>query len=176
MSGSRRWFIAVWVAISAQACSSATPQAETKGTTEADSQAAVTAINAVRNQEIGHFSAGHADSVLALFTSDVQFLPPNEAAVQGRDGLAKWMSDTFAAATVSGQYLTSDVTVSGDLAVDRYTGVLTAKPKSGAPAVEEQLKGVHILKKQPDGTWKIAVDVWNTNAPSAPAPPPPAKK
>jgi ketosteroid isomerase-like protein len=37
----------------------------------------------------------------------------------------------------------------------------------------EQLKGVHVMRKGADGSWKIAVDVWNTDAPTPPPPPAP---
>jgi hypothetical protein len=41
--------------------------------------------------------------------------------------------------------------------------------------VTERIKGIHVMKRQPDGTWKIAQDVWNSDAPPTPPPVPPAK-
>lgn len=141
-----------------------------------DTQADVAAINTVREREITLVSAGKMDSLLALYTSDVQFMPPGEDAVSGQDGLRKWFEATLAQAALSGRYTSSNVTVSGDLAVDQYTGTLTATPKSGGAASEEHLKGFHIMKRQADGTWKIAQDLWNTDAPPPSAPPPATKK
>ena len=34
---------------------------------------------------------------------------------------------------------------------------------------------IHLLKRQPDGTWKIAQDVWNSDAPAVAPMLPPAK-
>ena len=56
--------------------------------------------------------------------------------------------------------------VSGDLAVHRFTGELTLTPKAGGDAVTEAIKGLHVLRKQADGTWKITQDVWNTDRPA----------
>jgi ketosteroid isomerase-like protein len=85
--------------------------------------------------------------------------------------LRRWLDTTFAQVTLSGQYTSSEVTVSGDWAVDRYAGTLTATPKGGGAPMQEQIKGVHIMRRDTDGTWRIAQDIWNTDA--APPPPPP---
>jgi ketosteroid isomerase-like protein len=37
-------------------------------------------------------------------------------------------------------------------------------------------KYVEIWKKQPDGSWKCAVDMFNSDLPAAPAPAAPARK
>jgi uncharacterized protein (TIGR02246 family) len=139
--------------------------------TEAD----VAAINAVRDREITLVVAGNIDSLVALYTPDVAMMPPNEPAVNGQDALRTWTEAMVSQATVSGRYTSSEVTVSGDWAVDRYAGVLTATPKAGGAPMEEQIKGVHIMKRGTDGVWRIAQDVWNTDAPPPP-PPAPAKQ
>ena len=63
---------------------------------------------------------------------------------------------------------TTDVEGRGDLAY--LTGTirqtLTAK-KPGAKPVPYDGKYVTVLKKQPDGSWKIVLDMWNENAPPA---------
>ena len=141
-----------------------------------DTTADIQAINQVREREIALAGTGNMDSLLTVFTSDVAFMPPNEPAVHGQEALRKWGEAMFGQITLNGRYTSSEVSVSGDWAVDRYTGVLTATPKAGGSPTEEQIKGVHVMKRQPDGTWRIAQDVWNSDAPPSPSPPPPAKK
>ncbi len=142
--------------------------------TQANTEADVAAINAVRDREITLVVAGNVDSLVALYTPDVAMMPPNEPAVNGQDALRKWTKTMVSQATVSGRYTSSQVTVSGDWAVDRYTGVLTVTPKAGGGPTEEQIKGVHIMQRGADGTWRIAQDVWNSDAP--PPPPAPVKR
>jgi ketosteroid isomerase-like protein len=102
-------------------------------------------------------------------------MPPDEPAVHGRDAMRKWAETVFSQMTMSGRYTSSDVTVSGDLAVVRYTGEITMTPKAGGRPATEHIKGIHVMKRQPDGSWKIAQDVWNSDAPPAPPPSTPAK-
>jgi len=147
--------------------------ASTPVNTEAD----VAAINAVREREIGFVGAGNADSLAAVYTDDVFMMPPNEPGVNGREAVRQWAQTTFGQVTMSGRYTNSQVTVAGDWAVDRYTGVLTVTPKAGGAPMEEQIKGIHVMRRDPDGSWRIAQDIWNSDAAPPPAPPPtPTKK
>lgn len=130
-----------------------------------DTTADVQAINQVREREIAAFSSGQIDSLLALFDKEFIVLPPNEPAVVGEAGMRSWMQNIFQQVTISGRYTSSDVVLSGEWAIERYTGVLTTTPKSGGKAVEEVVKGLHIYRRQADGGWRIRQDVWNTDAP-----------
>jgi ketosteroid isomerase-like protein len=80
----------------------------------------------------------------------------------------------FAQMSLTAKYTSSSVKVSGDMAVDTYAATLTITPKGGV-AMTDQIKGIHVLRKGADGTWKIAQDTWNSDAPAAAAPPPSAK-
>lgn len=131
-----------------------------------DTSADVAAINALADQEMAAFSAGDMEAIRSIFAEDVISMPPNEPAVNGHAGLDAWLTAMMEQVTVSGRYTSSDVIVSGDLAVHRFTGELTMTPKAGGDAMTETVKGVHVLRKQADGTWKITQDVWNTDQPA----------
>ena len=134
----------------------------------ADTSADVAAINAVRDHEAALAGLGNADSMMAVYSADVVMMPPGEPIVEGIEAAKRWAEATFAGASLTVNYISSQVTVSGDWAVDRYTGSLTITPKAGAAAMNEEIKGVHIMRKEADGSWKIAIDVWNPNTPPAP--------
>lgn len=153
--------------MTAFACARPAPQVDTR--------ADVAAINAVREREVALASTGDTDSLLAVYASDVHWMPPNEPAAHGEEALKKSWDAMLRQVTLNVRYTGSEVSVSGDWAVDRYTGVITATPKAGGNPIEEQIKGVHIMKRQPDGTWRIAQDVWNSDAPLSPSPPRSAK-
>ncbi|HSF99668.1 MAG TPA: SgcJ/EcaC family oxidoreductase [Vicinamibacterales bacterium] len=131
-----------------------------------DTAADVAAINALVEREIAAVSAGDMEAIWSIFAEDVISMPPNEPAVNGHAGIDAWMAAMMEQMTVSGGYTSSDVIVSGDLAVHRFTGELTLTPKAGGDAVTEAIKGLHVLRKQADGTWKITQDVWNTDRPA----------
>lgn len=166
MKNSGQWLVPVLATAAAFACARPAPQADT----EAD----VAAINGIREREVALASSGSMDSLLTVYASDVHWMPPNEPAVHGEEALRKSWEAMLGQVTLNVAYTSSEVSVSGDWAVDRYTGVITATPKAGGSPTVEQIKGVHIMKRQPDGTWRIAQDVWNSDAPAPPSPPPPA--
>lgn len=168
MKNSRQWMVPVLVTVAALAC--------TKPASKPDSQADVAAINGVRERELAFVNTGNLDSLMTVYSSDIVSMPPQEPAVTGQDGIRKWGEAMFAQVALNVRYTSSEVSVSGDWAVDRYTATLTATPKAGGSAVAETIKGVHIMKRQPDGTWRIAQDVWNSDAPLPSSPPLPATK
>jgi len=130
------------------------------------------AVDAVRNREISALNSGVADSMVTVYAEDILMMAPNEAAVTGSAALRRWIDTTFSQVTMTGRYTSSSVEVSGDLAVDHYTGEITVTPKAaGGKPMTETIKGLHILRRQADGSWKITQDIWNNDPP----PPPPAK-
>jgi len=167
------WIVLVVAAAALQGCASKAEQPAAAG--QANTEKDVAAINAVQDREIATVAAASADSLLAVVANDAEYMPPDEPAVRGHDALKKWAENMFSQGSFSGRYTSSDVTVSGDLAVARYVGELTMTPKAGGAPVTERLKGIHVMKRQPDGSWKIAQDVWNSDAPAGPPPPPAAK-
>jgi ketosteroid isomerase-like protein len=55
----------------------------------------------------------------------------------------------------------------GDLAYARGHYTMEGTPKAaGVPALREQGKFVEVLRRQPDGTWRYAVDMWSPNQPA----------
>jgi uncharacterized protein (TIGR02246 family) len=126
------------------------------------------AVDAVRNAEMAALNSGNVDSIMAVYAEDVDMMAPGVPTTRGaaavRDMLIAMMKDV----TLSGSYTTSVVEVSGDVAIDRFAGSLTMTPRAGGPAVTEMIKGLHVLRRQPDGSWKIVQDVWNVDAPPAP--------
>jgi ketosteroid isomerase-like protein len=169
MMNSGRWMLPFLLTmVTSAGCARSAPQTDT--------QADVSAINEVRERDISLVGAGDTNKLLTVYTSDVVVMPPNEPALAGHDGVRKWGEAMFGQVTITGRYTSSQVTVSGDWAADRYVGVLTVTPKAGGSPAEEKIKGVHIMKRQPNGTWLIAADIWNSDAPPPPSPAPPAKK
>jgi len=86
--------------------------------------------------------AGDWAAFASLYTEDVILMPPNGPVVEGRMAVQAWM-EPFPSFT---QYQITIVQIDGrgDLAFLRGTYSQTFK-----------------VEKQPDGTWLIAVEIWN---------------
>ena len=130
-----------------------------------DAAADEQAINAVREREITAFSAGAVDSLVAVMAPDVVIMPPDEPMIIGADAARRWAQAVANQGTVSAHYTDAKITVNGDWAIERYTGVLRVAPKTGGAATEDALKGIHIYHRQPDGSWRVVQNVWNHDAP-----------
>lgn len=142
-----------------------------------DTSADVAAIKAAQDHEIAAVASGDMDSTLAVYTADVVMMAPDQPALTGADALRTFMTAMAKDFTVSGRYTSSDVQVAGDWGISRYVGELTMTPKAaGGKPVTEAIKGIHIFQRQPDGSWKIAQDVWNMDAPASAPPAAPTKR
>ena len=108
--------------------------------------------------------SGNAAAVAAVYASDASLLAPNLPLQRGRGAIQKFWSGHFEAYTVKVEVTSDMIEGRGDLAYKMGHYRLTAVPKSkSAPGIADDGKFVEILKKQPDGTWKYAVDIFNSN-------------
>jgi uncharacterized protein (TIGR02246 family) len=131
-----------------------------------NTQADIDALKQVREREIASLRDGHPDSLVAVFTTDAVLLPPGEPAVSGSDAIRRWAQGMLDQFTIKGGYTGSDVNVAGDWAIERYSGTMSVTPKKGGASVEDRLRGIHIYRRQSDGSWRIAQDIWNSGPPA----------
>ena len=132
----------------------------------ADPAEDMAAIEAVRVAEGEAGAAGDVEAFLALLTDDVITMPPNAPLIMGKAAAKEWLEGFVAQYTVvMDSYTTDEIEVSGDLAFERYTGAWTLTSKATGESMSETMKGIHVYRKQADGSWKIARDTWNTSDP-----------
>ncbi len=146
------------IALAGAACQ---PAAEEAATTEADLEA----IKNVIEQEISAANAGDAERFLGILSGDVAVLPPNELGVRGEQARL-WLRAFFDQSAVQLEpYSNEEFVVAGDWAFHLYSYEWTVTPKAGGEPITDEGKGVHILQRQPDGSWLLAVDTWNSDLP-----------
>jgi ketosteroid isomerase-like protein len=101
------------------------------------------------------------ESLVKLYTTDVVFMPPNGAAVHGRDDLLAWFK-AFPSAThmeVSADHIEGQ----GDLAYVLGSYSMTIEPEGAPGPINDRGKFIEIRKRQPDGTWPLAADIFNSD-------------
>jgi uncharacterized protein (TIGR02246 family) len=165
---------AIFIALGLSAACDASPKSSTAtmGAEAAAVSAALSAedeaaIRAVDVEWARAASAGDANALTALYAPDATQLPPNEPVVQG-EAVKKYNANMTS--SFSGPYdvTTTAVDGRGDLAyvVGTYRATLTPKKAGAKPLPTEEGKYIEVMKKQPDGSWKIAYEMWSSNAPA----------
>ncbi len=135
-----------------------TPAAEQEvATTEAD----VEAINRERQTFRAALYSGDLDILMALWSEDGVVMPPNEPSVTGKEAIRSWTQNLFNQFVVQLTITSEQVEVFGDWAFVRTTYTTALTPKAGGEVVEESGKNIWIWKREADGSWKLAHNIWN---------------
>jgi uncharacterized protein (TIGR02246 family) len=123
-------------------------------------------VDAANDAFVQGFKQGDAAAVAAVYEPDGRLLPPNTEAQQGSAAIEAFWKGVIDAG-VRGVLLETDtLDERDDLAVEvgRYT--LRTAP-DGAGDVVDVGKYVVMHRRQPDGSWRYAVDIFNSNRPPA---------
>ena len=131
--------------------------------TEADR----TALRAIDQKFADAVLAKDWTAAAALYTPEASFMPPNGPLVKGSAAIQAWMATFPPVTTFTLEPQQTDGV--GDLAYIRgvYTMSFTL-PGATAPT-EDHGKYIVIGRKQADGSWLIAEDIFNSDVP-LPAP------
>jgi ketosteroid isomerase-like protein len=110
-------------------------------------------------------TAGNVDGVVATYAADASLLPPNAPRVNGADAIRGFWGGFMAAYDLKMEVVGDEAEGRGDLAyvVGRYR--FTATPKDKGAAMQDAGKFVEVYKRQADGSWKYAVDIYNSDLP-----------
>jgi uncharacterized protein (TIGR02246 family) len=138
--------------------------AQTTSTVSADERA----IRAAEAQWSNAASAKELERTLSFYTADAAALAPGSPAAVGIQAIRAVWVDEFKdpASALSWHAQVVQVSRSGDLGYARgsYQASYTLEGKP----VHEYGKYLTVWKKQPDGSWKVAADMYSPDAPPTP--------
>ena len=119
------------------------------------------AIRAVSEQFSRLLLAQDFDALVRLYTDDAVFMPPHQPAVNGRAALRSWMA-AFPKVT---QFALEIDEIDGreDLAYVRGRYSMTLHPDGAPGPIEDAGKSIEIRMKQPDGSWLMKADIFNSD-------------
>lgn len=109
--------------------------------------------------------------VKLYYADDARVLPPNHATVTGREAI----SALYRSSGSIREYRLTILALEGrnDLACVHSAYQMAVTPPGAAEPVGDQGKGVEVWKKQWDGSWKVVLDIFNSDLPAPASPPPP---
>jgi uncharacterized protein (TIGR02246 family) len=125
------------------------------------SRSDVDALNATLVQAL---EKGDSALAASIYAPDARLLPPGSEPATGQGIQAVWQSLLDMGVT-GGRLETVDLEERDDLAVEegRY------EMHVGSDVVDRG-KYVVVHRRQPDGDWKLAIDIWNSNQAAQSAP------
>ena len=101
------------------------------------------------------------DGMAALYTEDTVVMPPNQPTVVGRDAVRDWMA-SFPRVTRA-EFKIDEVEGIGKLAFVRGRYSMTLEPEGAPGPVDDEGKYIEIRERQPDGSWLLARDIFNSD-------------
>lgn len=122
-----------------------------------------TAIRAVGDSFVVMFRADRDSAQAELYTENAVLMPPNMGVVEGRAAIRAFFQNYPAISDFAGTAI--EVDGRGDVAYVRGTYAYTIPAGGGRPAVPDHGKFLEIRRRQPDGKWLIAVDIFNSDVP-----------
>jgi ketosteroid isomerase-like protein len=100
--------------------------------------------------------------VEVYYAPDATVLPPNAATVHGRPAISDFLASFPTITTFNAGMVTAEG--NGDLAYVHGTYHLEMSTPDGP--VADDGKYIEIWKRQPDGSWRIAYDIINSDLPA----------
>lgn len=133
---------------------------------KADIEGARTAIQAADAAWSTAIGSKNTDEFMKFVATDATMMPPNGPALNGADAITAWTSQMMQMPgfSVSWQANATEVAAAGDMG---YTlGAYTSQ--MGMPdgsTMSDHGKYATVWKKQADGSWKVVVDIFNSDVP-----------
>ncbi len=114
-------------------------------------------------------AAADVDAYLALVDDSVVLLGPGQPATRGKAAVRELLNGLFATGTYGAVlHAPRTLVIADSLAYSEYTGVFTARPKAGGDSVVSRNRYVDVLRRQPDGTWRLLVHSFHPDGPAGP--------
>ncbi|MBI3982495.1 MAG: DUF4440 domain-containing protein [Gemmatimonadetes bacterium] len=113
----------------------------------------------------------NVDAFVGFYAADAKLYAPNSPAITGIEGIRAFATEmsSMSGFSVIFHPTSLDVSSGGDMGYTLSHYVVTVNGPDGKP-VTEKGPDFHVWKKQADGSWKVLIDIWNSEDP-LPTPP-----
>jgi ketosteroid isomerase-like protein len=119
------------------------------------------AIEALNQQYLAAINNADIDALNALTTESQIMFAPNRAPVAGKaENVAAWQS-LFEQFEIEEAWMPGETALGGDWAWQRGRFRVTATARNGGEPQTSTGHYLRILARQPDGTWRIAIDMFS---------------
>ena len=134
---------------------------------ERDAKADLEAIERLHQKDARASREKDFDTLLTLITDDIVFMPPGEQFVRGKDAVSQqqkqYREELAEVEILEYRFEFEEVVVAGDYAFEWGTNMGRVRSADGQET-EQRARLLRILKRQPDGGWKVHRAMWNVGA------------
>jgi len=133
-------------------------------------EADLAAIEDFNRRYVQAINDGDIETLAELTTDDHIMLAPNRPPLAGKAALVEAMTRAFEQTEIDESWTPLETVIDGDLAYQRGTYVVRARPKGSDPEMRATTGSfLRIYRRQPDGEWRMTRDVFNTHPLPEPA-------
>lgn len=110
-------------------------------------------------------AAGDMEKILSYWADDATLMAPGQPPVRGKQAIRQYLEATSSIPgfRIEWEPLEAHVASSGDLAYLIERNRVSFQDSSGA-TISESNKSVTVWRKEPGGSWKNVVDMWNADS------------
>ena len=121
------------------------------------------AEKAVHQAHLNYVSAinsNNIDSLLAMLTEDVVYLPAGEPVIVGKDAVKPWIAGYFNAYRTEWVEQIQEIVVMGNWAFERHSAQSRDSSYTDGQVYTSSSWGLVIYHFDTDGNWRVARDAW----------------
>lgn len=134
-----------------------------QGRIEPDAAADEAAIREIIRQTAAANNAADTLGWVAFFEEGAVYMPPGSPEVTTREGLMEAAAAGFGGYAAAVTITPSEIVISGDWAFARSQVTGTVTPRTGGEPIPVNVKQLAIYHRQPNGAWRIARLMNNSN-------------
>ncbi|HET9438852.1 MAG TPA: SgcJ/EcaC family oxidoreductase [Longimicrobiales bacterium] len=110
-------------------------------------------------------ASGDLEATLSYWAEDAIMMPPGQPPIRGKAAIRKFVegSASIPGFSVKWEPLEANVAASGDWAYLIERNQFTMQDSTGA-RITDSNKVVTVWRKEPDGSWKNVIDMWNADS------------
>lgn len=124
------------------------------------------AVELLGRRHVDAARAKDVDAFMATFTEDCALMPPHDPGARGRESVRQWAQAFFNGFTIQNlEFPSTTLEVDRDWAFKHYTYDWTVVSASGGNPIRDRGNGMYIYRRLPDGSWRVAYDLWTSNQP-----------
>ena len=124
-------------------------------------------ISRLRTEFVDAFNGEKIEAMAAILADDNISMAPNRPVMRGKDSARQFWREGLAIASSRFAVVPEELEIAGDVAVDQFHWTVDSTPRTGGNAIHDEGKCIWIWRRQPDGSWKVARAIWNSDLATA---------